>query len=56
VANALDQAPRVARARHLAIAQVTALVRRYTTGAQWGFLSEPGVNVLNLNLALDGLR
>jgi potassium-transporting ATPase KdpC subunit len=56
VANALDQAPRVARARHLPTAEVAALVHKYTTAAQWGFLSEPTVNVLNINLALDGLR
>ena len=56
IANALDQAPRVARARHLPTARVIALVRQHTTGAQWGFLSEPAVNVLELNLALDGLR
>ena len=54
VANALDQAPRVARARHQPAARVVALVRQYTTPAQWGFLSEPAVNVLELNLALDG--
>jgi K+-transporting ATPase ATPase C chain len=56
IANALDQAPRVARARHLPAARVIALVHQYTTPAQWGFLSEPAVNVLQLNLALDGLR
>jgi len=56
VANALDQAPRVARARHLPTARVITLVRQHTTAAQWGFLSEPAVNVLELNLALDGLR
>jgi potassium-transporting ATPase KdpC subunit len=55
VQNALDQAPRVARARHLATAQVAALVHRHTQGRQWGFLGEPTVNVLELNLALDGL-
>jgi K+-transporting ATPase ATPase C chain len=54
IANALDQAPRVARARHLTAARVIALVRRYTAPAEWGFLSEPAVNVLELNLALDG--
>ena len=54
VANALDQAPRVARARHLPTARVIALVHQHTTQAQWGFLSEPAVNVLELNLALDG--
>jgi K+-transporting ATPase ATPase C chain len=56
VANALDQAPRVARIRHLPVAQVVSLVHQYTTGAQWGFLSEPVVNVLSINLALDGQR
>jgi K+-transporting ATPase ATPase C chain len=54
IANALDQAPRVARARHLTAARVIALVHQYTTPAEWGFLSEPAVNVLELNLALDG--
>jgi K+-transporting ATPase ATPase C chain len=56
IANALDQAPRVASARHLPAARVIALVHQHTTPAQWGFLSEPAVNVLELNLALDGLR
>src|SRR5580658_3457722 len=54
VQNALDQAPRVARARHLAAATVIALVDRYTQGREWGFLGESTVNVLELNLALDG--
>ncbi|HTZ91309.1 MAG TPA: potassium-transporting ATPase subunit C [Streptosporangiaceae bacterium] len=56
VANAVDQAPRVARARHLPLAHVMALVHRYTQGREWGFLGEPTVNVLQLNLALDELR
>ena len=54
VQNALDQAPRVARARHLPVQQVIALVHRHTQGRQWGFIGEPSVNVLELNLALDG--
>jgi K+-transporting ATPase ATPase C chain len=54
--NALDQASRVARARHLPVGQVINLVHRYTQGRQWGFLGETSVNVLELNLALDGLR
>jgi len=54
--NALDQAPRVAEARHLNLAQVITLLHQHTTPAEWGFLSEPAVNVLQLNLALDGLR
>jgi len=44
----------VAQARHLPTRQVVALVDRYTTGRQWGFLGEPTVNVLELDLALDG--
>ncbi|HXO25370.1 MAG TPA: potassium-transporting ATPase subunit C, partial [Streptosporangiaceae bacterium] len=54
VQNALDQAARVARARHLLVSAVIALVRRDTQGREWGFLGEPTVNVLDLNLALDG--
>jgi len=56
IANALDQAPRVARTRHLPAAVVIALVHRETQGREWGFLGEPTVNVLDLNLALGGLR
>jgi potassium-transporting ATPase KdpC subunit len=56
VANALDQAPRVAAVRHLAPSQVVALVRRYTAHEQLGFLGEPTVNVVEVNLALDRLR
>jgi K+-transporting ATPase ATPase C chain len=55
-ANARLQAPRVARARDLALAQVVALVRENTDGRSLGFLGEPGVNVLELNLALDSRR
>jgi len=54
VQNALDQAPRVARARHVPASRVIALVHRNTEGRQWGFLGEPVVNVVELNLALDG--
>ena len=54
VANARDQAPRVARARAMTAGQVLALVRAYTTGRALGVLGEPSVNVLELNLALDG--
>jgi K+-transporting ATPase ATPase C chain len=56
IENAMDQAPRVAEARHLPLARVLALLHQHTAPAQWGFLSEPAVNVLQLNLALDGLR
>jgi potassium-transporting ATPase KdpC subunit len=56
IQNALDQAPRVAQARHLSLSRVLALLHQHTTTAQWGFLSEPAVNVLQLNMAVDGLR
>ena len=56
IANAYDQVPRVARVRHLTPSQVTNLVNRYTEGRELGFLGEPAVNVLELNVALDGLR
>jgi K+-transporting ATPase ATPase C chain len=54
-ANALDQAPRVAKARGLRLAQVVTLVHQHTNGREWGILGEKTVNVLDLNLALDRL-
>lgn len=55
VANAELQAARVAKARGLPLQRVRELIKRYTTGRQFGFLGEPRVNVLELNLALDRL-
>jgi potassium-transporting ATPase KdpC subunit len=49
------QIPRVARERGLSGETVRALVRRHTEGRQWGFLGEPRVNVLELNLELKSL-
>ena len=55
IMNADLQAPRVAQARHLPLSRVRALISAHTIGRAWGFLGEPYVNVLELNLALDKL-
>ena len=54
-AAAAYQAPRVARARGLPLAQVQTLVQQHTESPWLGWLGEPRVNVLALNLALDSL-
>jgi K+-transporting ATPase ATPase C chain len=53
IAYADLQARRVAAVRHLPLATVQGLIKQYTDGRSWGFFGEPGVNVLELNLALD---
>jgi K+-transporting ATPase ATPase C chain len=52
-AAALFQVPRVARERKVSEDEIRQVVAANTQGRQWGFLGEPRVNVLLLNLALD---
>lgn len=56
VAAALYQLPRVARNRNMSEEKMRSLVDQYTEGRQLGFLGEPRVNVLTLNLALNGTQ
>jgi len=53
VLNAQQQEHRIAATRGITIAQVDALVKANTGGRDLGFLGEPGINVLQLNIALD---
>ena len=52
-ANALIQAHRIAAVRHLSLSQVEGLISDNTDNRSLGVLGEPGVNVLELNLAID---
>lgn len=54
VKNALFQLPRVAKARNMSEADLRQLLDKCTDGRDFGILGEPGVNVIKLNLALDG--
>ncbi len=56
IAAATYQAARVARARGLKLADIQALIAEHAKGRLLGWLGEPRVNVLQLNLALDELR
>jgi K+-transporting ATPase ATPase C chain len=47
------QIPRVAKIRNIREAEVRTLVQKFTLGRQFGFLGEPRVDVLELNLELD---
>jgi K+-transporting ATPase ATPase C chain len=53
VAYARLQAPRVAKTRGVSQSIVDSLINQYTTGRALGFMGQPGVNVVRLNLALD---
>jgi potassium-transporting ATPase KdpC subunit len=55
IANADIQAHRIAAVRHVPMAEVMRLISKYAHGRGLGFSGEPGVNVLQLNLALDRL-
>jgi potassium-transporting ATPase KdpC subunit len=50
------QIPRIARERRMSEAEVRALVAKHSLGRQFGFLGEPRVRVLELNLDLDATR
>jgi K+-transporting ATPase ATPase C chain len=52
--NALLQLPRVAKARGMSEDDLKVLIDKYTDGRDFAILGEPGVNVVKLNLALDG--
>jgi K+-transporting ATPase ATPase C chain len=53
---AREQINRVANARHLPVAEVTKLVNSFVTGRELGYIGDPTVNVLELNIALSKLK
>jgi K+-transporting ATPase ATPase C chain len=55
-AYAREQINRVANARHLPVAEVTTLVNSFVTGRELGYIGDPTVNVLELNIALSKLK
>ncbi len=55
-AYAREQIDRVAAARHLPVAEVTKLVNSFVTGRELGYIGDPTVNVLQLNIALSKLK
>lgn len=50
------QVPRIAKARKIPEAAISALINQYRNKRTWGLLGEPRINVLQLNIALDNLR
>ena len=56
LAAAYYQAPRIARVRHLSLKRVRALIGAHARNPWLGFIGEPHVNVLALNLALDSMK
>jgi potassium-transporting ATPase KdpC subunit len=56
VANARIQANRIAKVRGLPVTTVNGMIDKYTSGRFIGIFGEHGVNVLQLNLALDGVK
>jgi len=54
-ANAEFQLPRVAKARGMSEEELRAVIARHTKGRDWSIFGEPRVNVLELNLDLDGI-
>lgn len=55
VANAYAQAARIAQARRVSEASIKTLIGHHITGRSLGFLGEPSINVLSINIALDAL-